>query len=65
MSALNVYGTSFLDEDINDGKLYHATTYIDLEVPECLKDELLSIIEDKINKFEKQCMCSLCTDKYE
>lgn len=43
-------------------KQFHATTYLEYEIPKKLEKELSKLVEDKISKFHKECKCNNCKE---
>lgn len=57
---INVYGVFFTPDEVKERSKWHDTTYLEVEIPKELEEELYEIIDEKIKNFQDDCQCGLC-----
>lgn len=54
------YGVIITEEEKEEMKTWHKTTWFEQEIPEALEEEIQKIVDERVKLFEKKCGCGIC-----
>ncbi len=55
-----VYGASFTKEEIEERESWHERTYLEVEIPTELENEINEFIDKKVSQYQSKCGCGYC-----